>query len=187
MLLVPLSLTFNLHPHCSFSYLVYLTEWVMFLVLQIYLHMSSPCNLLPEGHCRVFYATRFQVYWNLTHNVGLLVLWFDITKTYKQKQSNRVFQIVLCSRGNFFFGWWGTKEEWSGPFQPFSKLKTTFCKYWTLIKIKNSINCGYKEYEVKIKMEQEQWLQLKIKFLLNYTPPPSRESTIRGQQTDTHK
>ena len=153
MLLVTLSLTFNLHPRCSFSYLVYLTEWVMFLILQIYQHMSSPCNLLPEGHCRVFYATRFQVYWNPTHNVGLLVLWFDITKTHKQKHSNWVFQIVLCSGGNFFSGWWETKEEWSGPFQPFSKLKTTFCKYWTLIKIKNSINCGYKEYEVKIKME----------------------------------
>ena len=137
MLLVPASLTFNLHPHCSFSYLVYLTEWVMFLILQIYLHMLSPCNLLPEGHCRVFYATRFQVYWNPTHNVGLLVLWFDITKTHKQKHSNWVFQIVLCSRGNFFSEWWETKEEWSGPFQPFSKLKQHFVniEHWLKSKI----------------------------------------------------
>ena len=28
--------------------------------------------------------------------------------------------------------------------------------------------CVYKEYEVKIKMVQEQWLQLKMKFLLGY-------------------
>ena len=29
-------------------------------------------------------------------------------------------------------------------------------------------SCVYKEYEVKIKMVQEQWLQLKMKFLLVY-------------------
>ena len=28
--------------------------------------------------------------------------------------------------------------------------------------------CKYKEYEVKIKMVQEQWLQLKLEFLLGY-------------------
>ena len=28
--------------------------------------------------------------------------------------------------------------------------------------------CVYKEYEVKIKMVQKQWLQLKMKFLLVY-------------------
>ena len=30
------------------------------------------------------------------------------------------------------------------------------------------MTCVYEEYEVKIKMVQEQWLQLKIKFLLGY-------------------
>ena len=29
--------------------------------------------------------------------------------------------------------------------------------------------CVRKEYEVKIKMVQEQWLQIKMKFLLGYT------------------
>ena len=29
-----------------------------------------------------------------------------------------------------------------------------------------SITCMYKEYEVKMNMVQEQWLDLKIKFLL---------------------
>ena len=30
------------------------------------------------------------------------------------------------------------------------------------------MTCVYKEYEVKIKMVQEQWLWLEIKFLLDY-------------------
>ena len=42
-------------------------------------------------------------------------------------------------------------------------------KRWTSIKIiKIIMNCVYKEYEVKIKMVHEQWLQLKITFLLDY-------------------
>ena len=35
------------------------------------------------------------------------------------------------------------------------------------MKIKISMVCVHKKYEVK-KMVQEQWLQLKIKFLLDY-------------------
>ena len=70
--------------------------------------------------------------------------------------------------GIFFIGWWEPEEEWFWPFKPFLKLKTTFCKYWRLIKIKISKTCVYKVYEVKIKMAQEQWLKLKRKFLLGY-------------------
>ena len=44
------------------------------------------------------------------------------------------------------------------------KLKKTFFENWTSIKIKISSACVYEEYEVKIKMVQEQWLQLKMKF-----------------------
>ena len=51
---------------------------------------------------------------------------------------------------------------------PFPGLKTTFIKYWTSIKIKNNMTCVYKEYEGKTKMVEEQWLQLKMKFLLGY-------------------
>ena len=52
----------------------------------------------------------------------------------------------------------------------FSKLKTAFCKYWTSnkIKISMSMNCVNKEYEIKTKMIQQQWLQLKMKFFLGY-------------------
>ena len=30
------------------------------------------------------------------------------------------------------------------------------------------MSCMYREYEVKMEMIQEQWLQLKLKFLLGY-------------------
>ena len=47
-------------------------------------------------------------------------------------------------------------------------LKTAFCEYWTSIKMKINMTCVSKEYEIKTKMEQEQWLQLKMLFLLGY-------------------
>ena len=63
------------------------------------------------------------------------------------------------------------KGTWEGviwQFEPFSKLKTAFCEYWTPIKIKINMTSLCKEYEIKTKMEQEQWLLLKMKFLLGY-------------------
>ena len=47
----------------------------------------------------------------------------------------------------------------------FFKAKTAFCEYWTSIKIKISMICVSKEYEIKTKMVQEKWLQLKMTFL----------------------
>ena len=38
----------------------------------------------------------------------------------------------------FFMGWWKSVEKWFWLFKPFSKLKTIFCKNWTLIKLKLS-------------------------------------------------
>ena len=52
--------------------------------------------------------------------------------------------------------------------KPFSKLKIAFCEYWTSIKAKISVTCLFKEYETKTKMVYEQWLQLKMLFLLGY-------------------
>ena len=43
-------------------------------------------------------------------------------------------------------------------------MKTAFCEYWTSINIKISITCVYKEHEIKTKMVQEQWLQIKMKL-----------------------
>ena len=62
---------------------------------------------------------------------------------------------------NFFIGCWEPEEEWFWLFKPFSKLKMTFCKYWASSKIKISMTCQYKEYEVKIEIVQEQGLQLR--------------------------
>ena len=42
-------------------------------------HMSYLGTLIPEEPCCVFYPTRWEVYWGLTHVFFLLVLWFDIT------------------------------------------------------------------------------------------------------------
>ena len=74
--------------------------------------------------------------------------------------------------GIFFTGWREPEEEWFWEFKPFSKLKTAFCEYWTSIKIEINMTCVSKsmklkqEYEIKTKMEQEQWLLLKMLFLL---------------------
>ena len=82
------------------------------------------------------------------------------------------FQIALRGKGMekfagnllkiFLIGWLQYEEEWFWRFKPFSKLKTTACKYWALVKIEISMNCVYyKEHKIKMKMVQEQWLQLK--------------------------
>ena len=60
----------------------------------------------------------------------------------------------------------GEPEEGFWWFKPFSKLKTAFCDYWTSIKIKISMTCKSKEYEIKTKVV-EGWLLLKI-ILLGY-------------------
>ena len=52
--------------------------------------------------------------------------------------------------------------------QIFLTAKKKFCKYWTLIKIKISMTCMYKEHNVK-KLVQEHWIKLKMKFLWGYT------------------
>ena len=65
-----------------------------------------------------------------------------------------------------FAGWWESEEECFWPFKPFSKLKTAICKYWTLIKIKIGMTCVCKAYEGKMKIVQEHWLQLEMKFVL---------------------
>ena len=70
--------------------------------------------------------------------------------------------------GNFFIQLWESDRKWFWPFDSFSKLKRTFCNYRTSIKIKTSMTCVYKEYKVKIKIMKEQWLQLKMKFLMDY-------------------
>ena len=103
----------------------------------------------------------------------LNLIWNKQTNFNKLGPFSSVFHIVVRGRGDgeftwgdFSTGWWESDKEWFWPLEPFSKLSTTFCKYWTLIKIKISMACVYQEYGGKIKMVQKQWLQLKIKILL---------------------
>ena len=44
--------------------------------------------------------------------------------------------------------------RWFWRIKPFSKLKTSLCKYWTSNKTKISMRCMYKDYKVKITMVQ---------------------------------
>ena len=51
----------------------------------------------------------------------------------------------------------------SNPFQSQKQHSVNF-EYW----LKSKLTCVYRKYEIKIKMVQEQWLQLKTKILLCY-------------------
>ena len=94
------------------------------------------------------------------------------------KRSSRVFQIVLRGEGGGVRGWWEillegglffywVVEIWGVNFiiWTFSRVKTTFCNYWASNKI--TMTCVYKENEDKIKMVEEEWLQLKMQVLLD--------------------
>ena len=63
------------------------------------------------------------------------------------------------------------KGSWGGVIlriQTFFKAKNSSWKCWKSIKIKINMTCVSKKYESKTKMEQEQWLQLKMLLLLGY-------------------
>ena len=107
----------------------------------------------------------------------------EIISTPRDAKVNHawIFQIVFKGkRRNLPSHWeeWGgilvkariLSLEWSWPFKPFSKLKATFHKYWTSRKPKLVWPVGTftLKYEVKIKIVQEQRLQLKMNFLLGY-------------------
>ena len=60
--------------------------WCAILLNDVDLHVLSLCTVVPEGPLCVFYVTRCQIYWGLTHNVVLY--WYsDLishTQTYKR-------------------------------------------------------------------------------------------------------
>ena len=67
--------------------------------------------------------------------------------------------------GDFSQGGWNLRSD----FEHLNlKLQKIFCEYWTSIKTKISMTCIYKEYEIKTKMMQKQWLQLKMEFCGGY-------------------
>ena len=85
-----------------------------------------------------------------------------------ENPSSGGLELEILPGGDLFNGWRVPEEQWSWRFKPFSKLKIALSEYWTSIKIKINMTCVSKEYEIKTKMEQEQWLQLKMLFLLGY-------------------
>ena len=77
---------------------------------------------------------------------------------------------ICC--GGFFYQ---VVRTWGGvilTIQTFLKAKNSILQHSVntepSIKIKISITCVSKEYEIKIKMVQEQWRKLKMTFLLGY-------------------
>ena len=53
-------------------------------------------------------------------------------------------------------------------FEPAQNLSSGLVACWISIKIKINMACVSKEYEIKAKMEQEQWPQIEMQFLLGY-------------------
>ena len=65
------------------------TFYASFYLIIMDLHISSLDNLVPEGDrlwC-VFYATRHQVYWGLTHVIFASTLIWYHTPTHKQRHT----------------------------------------------------------------------------------------------------
>ena len=104
----------------------------------------------------------------LSTQLGVETQPFQVTFEPKIKGGGRWVGIGNFAGGDFFTGWWDSEEEWFWRFEPFSKLKTAFCKYWTSTEIKISVTFVSKECKTKTKMIQKQWLQLKMTFLLGY-------------------
>ena len=113
--------------------------------------INSPSNLLNN----VFPSLHY-----LGFNIKFLFFFIQNFRSFPDFVSK-----LVKTAGFFFTRWWESEEEWLWWFENFSKLKTAFCEYWTSIKIKISMICVLKEYEIKTKMVQEQWLQLKRMFL----------------------
>ena len=114
--------------------------------------INSPSNLVNNVFASVHY---------LGFNTKLLFFFTENFRSFPEfvsKSSKHCW-------GDFFTRWWEPEQEWFWQSKKFLKLKTAFCEYWTSIKIKISMICVSKDYEIKTKMVQEQWLQLKMTFL----------------------
>ena len=108
---------------------------------------------------------------NLVNNVFASVryLGFNIKLLFFFTQHFRSFPDIVSKRRehccwDFFTRWWEPGEEWFWRFKNFSKLKQHFVntEHQLKSKIKISMICVSIEYEIKTKMVQEQWIQLKI-------------------------
>ena len=79
------------------------------------LHMSSLGTLVPEGPWCVFYVTRRQVYWGLTHNVvftGTLIWYHTNTQTHALHSgaSRLTHPYKYSTKSRAYFGHTGARE-----------------------------------------------------------------------------
>ena len=121
------------------------------------------------------------IYWGQNSGAGIKVFQVVWGKSPPPPKVGR--NEKFCWVGNFFTGWLESEEECIWPFKPFSKLKATFCKYWTLTKIKIMMTCVHKKYEVKIQILQKQWLQLKMKIVITWTLLFSEGINLRWEES----
>ena len=70
--------------------------------------------------------------------------------------------LEILMEGIFVIGGWNLKRS---DFDN-SRLKTFFCEYLTSIKIKITMVCVYKEFQIQKKMVQGKIIQINVKFLL---------------------
>ena len=145
-------------------------------------HLWQPCTLLcsytppllkRSGKPRVKHKHKYE----LSGYGGMLwkenyVVWIALEPWVNACHCmplTRVFQIALRGGVEFLPKWGGmgnfTREILT--FKSFSKLKTTFGKYWTS-RLKSKLAWPVCTKSMKLKMVQVQWLQLKMKFLLGY-------------------
>ena len=121
-----------------FAYTPYLSEFFVFYEKNLLLlnlvsrSVTSPSQLLLKVKSSCYSVTKF---------------WYQWIRVFTD-------QIQVSAIGNFagwnlFIWWWILGEDCVWPFEPFLKLKATFCKYLTSIKIKISTTCLYKEYEIE--------------------------------------
>ena len=79
--------------------------------------------------------------------LAIMYIWNWVSDIFGIIQNHNVWSPLIYTALRFFLKWLEI-EEWFWVFKPFSKLKATFYKYWTSIKIKISMTCVYKEHEV---------------------------------------
>ena len=118
--------------------------------------------------CQIIAPTKDYPFWYFIKNPNTAMVF-----GYFLSNPNRkfwIFQIAGVGVGGngkfswgkiFFTRWWESNKEWFWQFKHVLNLKTKFWKYWTSIKILISMTCVY-----KIKVVEEQWLQLKMKYLI---------------------
>ena len=79
---------------------------------------------------------------------NIICSFFKILNCFQHQVTVLLFYlyiIYICSICNVG---WEPKQEWFWPFEHFSKLKTAFSEYWPSTKIKISMTCISKEYEI---------------------------------------